>query len=87
MGATVSAATEGLPAPLVFGSGGTGAITHLGGEIFKQTAGVNLTHAPYKGSSQSVVDVAGMYSALERVRTMQASGEVDIVVPDGCATA
>lgn len=29
----------------------------------------------------SVVDVAGMYSALERVRTMQASGKVDIVVP------
>ena len=50
--------------PLVFGSGGTGAITHLGGEIFKQTAGVNLTHAPYKGSSQAMADLLGGHISL-----------------------
>jgi len=50
--------------PLVFGSGGTGAITHLAGEIFKQTAGVNLTHAPYKGSSQAMADLLGGHISL-----------------------
>lgn len=47
------------PGKLVFGSGGNGAITHLAGEIFKQTAGVNLTHVPYKGSSQAMADLLG----------------------------
>jgi tripartite-type tricarboxylate transporter receptor subunit TctC len=52
------------PGKLVFGSGGTGAITHLAGEIFKQTAGVNLTHVPYKGSSQAMADLLGGHIAL-----------------------
>lgn len=56
--------TKTRPQPLVFGSGGTGAITHLAGEIFKQTAGVNLTHAPYKGSSQAMADLLGGHISL-----------------------
>lgn len=56
--------TKKRSAPLVFGSGGTGAITHLAGEIFKQTAGVNLTHAPYKGSSQAMADLLGGHISL-----------------------
>ena len=47
------------PGKLVFGSGGTGAITHLAGEIFEQTAGVDLLHVPYKGSSPAMVDLLG----------------------------
>lgn len=47
------------PGQLVFGSGGTGAITHLAGEIFKQLAGVDLQHVPYKGSSQAMADLLG----------------------------
>jgi tripartite-type tricarboxylate transporter receptor subunit TctC len=47
------------PGKLVFGSGGNGAITHLAGEVFKQTANVNLTHVPYKGSSQAMTDLLG----------------------------
>jgi len=47
------------PGQLVFGSGGTGAITHLAGEIFKQLASVDLQHVPYKGSSQAMADLLG----------------------------
>lgn len=56
--------TKSRPTALVFGSGGTGAITHLAGEIFKQTAGVNLTHVPYKGSSQAMADLLGGHISL-----------------------
>ena len=34
---------------LTFGSAGTGGTIHLAGEMFKQMAGVDLVHVPYKG--------------------------------------
>ena len=52
------------PGELVFGSGGAGAITHLAGELFKQKAGVNLMHVPYKGSGQAMADLIGGHIAL-----------------------
>lgn len=45
--------------PLTFGSGGVGSVAHLAVELFKQAAGIELTHIPYKGSSQVVTDVIG----------------------------
>jgi tripartite-type tricarboxylate transporter receptor subunit TctC len=43
--------------PLVYASSGTGSVVHLGMELFKQMAGVDMTHVPYKGSGQSMIDV------------------------------
>ncbi len=40
------------PGQVTFGSAGVGSGSHLSGELFKLTAGVNLLHVPYKGSSQ-----------------------------------
>ena len=45
--------------PLVYASSGTGSVVHLGMEMFKSMAGVPMTHIPYKGSGQSMVDVIG----------------------------
>ncbi|HWV52601.1 tripartite tricarboxylate transporter substrate binding protein [Pseudorhodoplanes sp.] len=45
--------------PLTFGSGGVGSVAHLAVELFKQAAGIELVHIPYKGSSQVVTDVIG----------------------------
>ena len=45
------------PGQLTFGSSGTGALIHLTGELFKQAAGVNMTHVPYKGTTQLIPDV------------------------------
>jgi tripartite-type tricarboxylate transporter receptor subunit TctC len=45
------------PGKLNFGSGGSGAITHLTGELFKLSAGVNIVHIPYKSISFAVMDV------------------------------
>ena len=35
------------------------AVAHLAGEQLKALAGINLTHVPYKGSSQSLIDLIG----------------------------
>lgn len=49
--------------PLTFGSGGVGSSGHLAGALFESAAGVKLTHVPYKGAGQSLVDlVAGQIS-------------------------
>src|SRR5947199_10469603 len=37
------------PGKLNFGSAGTGGTIHLAGEMFKQIAGIDLVHVPYKG--------------------------------------
>ncbi len=43
--------------PLIYASSGTGSVVHLGMELFKSMAGIEMTHVPYKGSGQSMVDV------------------------------
>ncbi len=43
--------------PLIYASSGTGSVVHLGMELFKSMAGVDMTHVPYKGSGQSMIDV------------------------------
>lgn len=45
--------------PLVYASSGAGSVVHLAMELFKSAAGVPMTHIPYKGSGQSMVDVMG----------------------------
>ena len=47
------------PGEVAFGSAGTGATTHLTGELFALETGTKLTHVPYKGSSQAMVDLLG----------------------------
>jgi tripartite-type tricarboxylate transporter receptor subunit TctC len=43
---------------LVYGSAGTGTMTHLAAEMFKSLAGLpDIVHVPYKGSGASLTDV------------------------------
>jgi tripartite-type tricarboxylate transporter receptor subunit TctC len=42
-----------------FGSGGTGTILHLAGEMFIDEAGVKARHIPYKGVGPMVTDLLG----------------------------
>jgi len=47
---------------LNYGSAGLGSGGHLAGELYKQMAGVQAQHIPYKGSGPSLVDLlAGRY--------------------------
>lgn len=45
------------PGKLTFASSGTGALIHLTGEMFKHAAGIDLTHIPYKGTTQILPDL------------------------------
>ncbi|HEV7822731.1 MAG TPA: tripartite tricarboxylate transporter substrate binding protein, partial [Burkholderiales bacterium] len=47
------------PNSLNFGSAGNGSVAHLAAEQFKALAGVQITHVPYKGGGQSLVDLLG----------------------------
>lgn len=45
------------PGGLSYASSGPGTPYHMAGELFKQMAGVDILHVPYKGSSPARVDV------------------------------
>jgi tripartite-type tricarboxylate transporter receptor subunit TctC len=45
------------PGTLSFASSGSGTITHLVGELFKSSAGIDAVHVPYKTGVQALPDV------------------------------
>jgi tripartite-type tricarboxylate transporter receptor subunit TctC len=45
------------PGKLNFASSGTGALIHLTGEMFKQMAGIDIVHVPYKGTALFLPDL------------------------------
>src|SRR6185437_77585 len=45
------------PGKLYFGSAGAGSIGQLAGEMFKQMAGVEMTHVSYKGAGAALTDL------------------------------
>jgi tripartite-type tricarboxylate transporter receptor subunit TctC len=46
------------PGKLVYGSAGTGSMTHLSGELFKSLAGTpDIVHVPYRGGGPSIADL------------------------------
>ena len=59
--------------PLVYASSGTGTIVHLGMELFKSMAGIDMTHIPYKGSGLSMVDVMSGRVQLAITNTLTAT--------------
>jgi len=47
------------PGDLQYASAGIGSFQHLGGELFKLMAGVDILHVPFKGGGPALVDVVG----------------------------
>ncbi len=47
------------PGKITIASAGVGSPHHLIGEFFKNRAGINLTHVPYKGAVQYIADLVG----------------------------
>ena len=45
------------PNALNYGSAGNGSVAHLAAEQFKALANVQITHVPYKGGGQSLIDL------------------------------
>lgn len=51
------ALAKSKPGQISFASSGTGGLIHLNGEMFKQMAGVDMVHVPYKGTTQFLPDL------------------------------
>ena len=51
------ALARGLPQPPGYASSGNGSLPHLATELFKQVAGIDMLHVPYRGDGQALADV------------------------------
>ena len=47
------------PGGLDYASTGAGSASHLAGELFRQRAGIEMTHVPYKGGAPALQDLLG----------------------------
>jgi len=57
------------PGDIQYASAGIGSFQHLGGELFKLEAGIDMLHVPFKGGGPAMIDVIGghtkvMFSSL-----------------------
>ena len=76
------------PGKLRFGSSGTGAASHLSGELFKAQAHVDLQHVPYKGTGQALTDLLGgqielMFAPTQTVIPQLQSGRLKAIAVTG----
>jgi tripartite-type tricarboxylate transporter receptor subunit TctC len=72
------------PGKLSFGSTGIGGANHLSGEMFKQMAGIDLVHIPYKGAAPAMNDLLGghipiMFDTLTTVLPEAAAGNIRVL--------
>lgn len=56
------------PGKLNYGSAGPGTTPHIAGELFKQEAGIDMAHVPYKGAGPAITGLLG--------------GEIEVAVVD-----
>jgi tripartite-type tricarboxylate transporter receptor subunit TctC len=65
------------PGKITMASGGIGTSSHLAGELFKATAGIDMIHVPYRGTAPALADLLGgqvqvmfgnMLASIEHVR-------------------
>jgi tripartite-type tricarboxylate transporter receptor subunit TctC len=75
------AAAKDKPGQLQYASAGVGSFQHLGGELFKLMAGVNILHVPFKGGGPAMIDVVGghtkvMFSSLVQTTPHIRSGKL-----------
>jgi tripartite-type tricarboxylate transporter receptor subunit TctC len=50
---------KGSPGKLNYATSGSGSTQHIAAEMFKDVAGVFITHIPYRGSAPALVDLMG----------------------------
>ena len=74
----VVAAAKAAPGKLSYASGGIGGTHHLSGALFEHSAGIDLTHVPYKSGGAAATDLMGgqvdmmfeqMYAAMPSIKS------------------
>jgi tripartite-type tricarboxylate transporter receptor subunit TctC len=76
------------PGKLEYASAGVGSFQHLGGELFKQTAAVDILHVPYKGGGPAMLDVVSghvkiVFSSLIQTTSFIQSGQLKALATGG----
>jgi tripartite-type tricarboxylate transporter receptor subunit TctC len=84
------AAAKEKPGQLQYASAGIGSFQHLGGELFKLMAGVDILHVPFKGGGPAMIDVVGghtkvMFSSLVQTTPHIRSGKLRALGTGGVA--
>jgi tripartite-type tricarboxylate transporter receptor subunit TctC len=64
------------PGQLQYASAGVGSFMHLGGELFKLAAGVDILHVPFKGAGPAMIDVVGGHTKVAFATTITAPPHV-----------
>lgn len=72
------------PGKYSFGSAGIGGANHLSGELFKQMAGIDIVHIPYKGAAPAMNDLIGghipiMFDTLPTVLPAATAGNIRVL--------
>ena len=70
--------------PLTYASSGNGTTLHLGGELFRQMAGIELVHVAYKGNAPALNDLISgqvdmMFSALPPLLPHAKAGKLRVL--------
>jgi tripartite-type tricarboxylate transporter receptor subunit TctC len=86
--AEIIAMAKATPGKLTFASSGPGTPYHMAGELFKQMAGIDIVHVPFKGSSEARIDVIGgqvdmMFDATTTMLGLIKSGKVTGIATTG----
>jgi tripartite-type tricarboxylate transporter receptor subunit TctC len=86
--ADIISMAKAKPGRLTYASSGSGTPYHMAGELFKQMAGIDILHVPYKGSSPARMDVIGsqidmMFDATTTMTGFIASGQVTAIGTSG----
>lgn len=72
------------PGAINYGSAGVGGIAHMGMELLANSAKIEMTHIPYRGSSQAITDLAAgqtqlMLSSMPSLKPMIDKGAIKIL--------
>ena len=78
------AAAKAAPGKINYSSGGNGSPQHIAMALFASTAGISLTHIPYKGATQAALDVAAgqipvAFQGLATVATLARGGKLRLI--------
>jgi tripartite-type tricarboxylate transporter receptor subunit TctC len=82
--ADVFNAAREKPGSINYGSAGVGSVGHMATELLTDTAKVQMTHVPYKGAANAVVDLAAgqiqmMISSYSTLSALVKSGKVKLL--------
>jgi len=88
--AELVALAKAAPGTLNFGSSGYGSTNHLAGELFKNLAGINIVHVPYRGAAPAMNDLIGgqipiLFDNMAAVRPQALAGSLRALAVAGHA--